>query len=123
MATVTPTITYPGAGDGSVILYTWLLTTANPDGAPIQGPEWADRTWTAAGTWGGATLVAQGGNDGATWMALSNASGGADVAATANDVFSTVELPLFVRPNLTVVGAAAAVTVTLLARRATPMRT
>lgn len=124
MATVTPTVTYPGNGDGSVILYSWALTTANPDGAPVQGPEWADRTWTATGTWGGATMAPQGNNDGgASWMPLSNASGGADVAATANDVFSTVELPLFVRPNLTVVGAGATITVTLLARRATPMRT
>lgn len=123
MATAAASSTYPGNGDGSVILYSWSLTTANASGAAISGAEWADRTWQANGTWGGATLALEGSNDGVTFSPMSNASGGADIAMTSNDLASTVELPLWVRPNLTTPGAGAAVTVTLLARRATPLRT
>jgi len=60
MATVTPTVTRGlGDGDGSLIQYQWTLTSANSDGAGIQCPEWADVTWVATGTWGGATLKPQ----------------------------------------------------------------
>lgn len=123
MATVAPTTAYPSLGDGSLILYTWALTTANADGAPVSAAEWADRTWQASGTWGGASLALQGSNDGVNWAVLSNASGGADIAMTTNDLASTVELPLWVRPNLTTPGVGATIAVTLLVRRSTPMRT
>lgn len=123
MATAAYTATQPSLGDGSLNLYSWALTTANPDGAPIQAPEWADRTWQATGTFGGATVAFQGSNDNVTWFSLTNAAGAAAVALTAAGGASTVELPLYVRPNLTTVGSGAAISVTLLARRATPMRT
>lgn len=123
MATVTPTSASVSAGDGSAVLYSWSLTTANADGAPISGVEWADRTWQAAGTWGAATLTLQGSNDGTNWFTLTNAAGGTAVTMTANAGAATIELPLWVRPNLTTPGTAAAVAVTMLMRRATPMRT
>jgi hypothetical protein len=123
MATAAYSAATPSAGDGSLILYTWALTTANPDGAPMQAPEWADRTWQTTGTFGGATVAMQGSNDNTNWFPLLNAVGGAAVTFTAAGGASTVELPLYVRPNLTTVGSGAAISVTLLARRATPMRT
>lgn len=123
MASVKPTFSRDVAGrDGSVVLLTWALTTANPDGLPVDKVEWADRTWQAQGTWGGATLTFQGSNDGANWFSLTNAAGGAAAALTANGGLASIELPLYVRPNLTVVGAGATITVTLCARRATGMR-
>lgn len=122
MATVAYTSTQQSMGDGSILLYTWVLTTANADGAPISAPEWADRTWQAAGTFGGATTSLQGSNDLSNWFNMSNAAGGAVVAITAAAGAATIELPLWVRPNLTAVGVGATITVTLLARRATPLR-
>lgn len=109
-------------GDGSLQLITWNLTTANPDGAPVSIPEWADRTWQATGTFSTAVLNLQGSNDGANWFNLSNAAGGAAISLMAPGGASTIELPLYVRPNLTTPGAAAAIIVTLLARRANPLR-
>lgn len=126
MATVNPTVTRGlGDGDGSLIQYQWTLTSADSDGAGIQCPEWADVTWVATGTWGGATLKPQGSADGVTYIAtgLSNAAGGAETTATANKVFTTIERPLFVRPNLTTVGVGATIVVTALLRRTNPMRT
>lgn len=124
MATVVPTMTQEiGSGDGSLILFTWALTSSNTDGQLVSSVEWADRTWQAAGTWGGATLTLQGSNDGTNWFTLANAAGGAAATLTANGGMATVELPRYVRPNLTTAGTGAAVTVTALMRRANPLRT
>lgn len=123
MTTAITARTIPSRGDGSMEMYRWTITTANFDGAPVSQPEWADRTWQANGTWGGATLIFQGSNDNVNWFTLTNAAGGLATSLTANGGMSTIELPLFVRPFLSVVGAGATVTVTLLMRRATPMRT
>jgi hypothetical protein len=123
MATVNYSNTQAGAQDGSCILYTWALTTANADGASIQAPEWSDRTWQAQGTWGGATLTIQGSNDGTNWFTLYNAATGVPITFTANGGATPIELPLYMRPNLTTAGSGATVTVTMLARRAQPLRT
>jgi hypothetical protein len=123
MATVTPTSTEEvGNGDGSLIFYSWALTSTNTDGAPIKSAEWADRTWQAQGTWGGATLAFEGSNDGSTWFSMSNAASGSAIALTANGGATTIEVPLYVRPNLTTAGAGATITVTLLMRREQPLR-
>jgi hypothetical protein len=124
MTTVANTVTTEvGSGDGSLLLSTWThLTSTNTDGQPITGAEWADRTWQAQGTWGGATLTFQGSNDKTNWFSLTNAAGGAAATLTANGGLATIELPLWVRPNLTTAGAGADITVTLLMRRAQPLR-
>ena len=122
MAAYTST-TEVSTGDGSVILYTWPLTTADPIGSSIQVVEWADRTWQFTGTFGGATAQLQGSNDNTNWFNLSNAAGGAAVSLTAAGGAATIELPRYVRPNLTTPGAGAVVSATLCARRAQPLRT
>lgn len=125
MATVTPTLPESAIGDGSVKVFNWALTTANNDGAPVRLPEWADLTWLASGTWGGATLKFQGSADGTNFVTtgLSNAAGGTEASVSADKVVTTIERPLFVRPILTTAGSGATVTVQLCARRANPMRT
>lgn len=124
MATVTPTFSRDVSGrDDSVLLVTWALTSTNTDGSPMEFVEWADRTWQAVGTWGGATLTFQGSNDGANWFSLTNAAGGAAATLSANGGLATIGLPRYVRPSLTTPGVGATVTVTVCARRATPMRT
>lgn len=116
MATVNPTIN-DLSGDGQVIKFVWELTTANADGAPIGAryAAHADRTVYATGTWGGATMTWQGG-DGATWLTLTD-SLNTSFALTANGIDAVNEVPEFSRPNLTVAGAGATVTVTCIARR------
>lgn len=132
MATVTPTVTRDvGERDGTAVQWTWTLTSANPDGAPLEWTEWADRTFTATGTWGAATLSIQGTNDtpaniaagSATWFTLSNAAGATAATATADKIMAIIETPRYIRPNLTVVGAGATITVALLGRRHSPVRT
>ena len=123
MATVTPTYNNDlGKSDGSIVSFTWAITTANSDGAPFKWPEWADICFTATGTWGAATLSLEGSNDNATWLPLSNAAGGTAATASANKAMTIIERPLYIRPNLTVVGVGAILTVIAACRRAQPLR-
>jgi hypothetical protein len=116
MATVNPTIVDLD-GSRQVIKFTWALTSANTDGAPIPPSyaEYADRTVYFLGTWGGATAVWQGG-DGSTWLTLTDAQTTA-ISKTADGIETVVETPEYSRPNLTVPGAGATITVTCIARR------
>lgn len=123
--------------DRSIKKVVWALTTANPVGLAVALPEWADKTFdidgTSAGLSWGATGVCslKGGNSGTSAavlnpVILSLATGGGAsnaVATTANKLMTVIENPLFVYPELTTPGTAATVTVTLICRRATPMRT
>ena len=124
-ATVTSQI---GRADNSVVSYTWLLTTGDPTGDAAQIPEWADQTWqfgTATDTLGGATGAAQGSNTDvdADYQTLSNAAGATPATFAAFGLKTVIENPRFVRPKLTAIGAGASITVTLIARRANPLRT
>lgn len=122
MATVTPTVTKVGDQDDSAVLFSWSLTSTNTDGAYVEWVQWADRCFQAAGTWGTATLTLQGSNDGTNWFTLSNAAGGTAATFTADGGKTVIELPRYARPNLTTPGSGAAITVTLLGRRAQPLR-
>lgn len=125
MATVQYTMNRDvGSGDGSVVEFTWAITTANPDGVGVEMPEHADITWIARGTWGSATLKVQGSADATNYITtgLANAAGGAEASATADKVFTTIERPRYVRPILTTVGTNAVITVTALVRRTNPLR-
>lgn len=118
----------PAAGldqDRSIMVVTWVLTTADPTGDAYQIPEWIDKTWSATGTFGGATVEVQGSNTlpDADFIVMSNAAGGAILTFTALGCKTMIEGPRYVRPKLTTVGAGASITVTLCARRANPMRT
>ena len=123
MASAIPVMTRDfGSSDGSMIQAIWTITTAGIDGVPIQYPEYADRTFQCSGTWGAATLAIQGSNDNVTYFTLSNAAGATAATFTADGMKSVIELPRFIKPILTAVGAGATITVTLVARRANPMR-
>lgn len=123
MATVTPSVK-DISKDGSVFLISWLLTTADNDGAPIDGIEWADRSMLCQSVaWGGATVGLEGSNDGgAVYVPLADPQGGA-ISKSANAIEAVLELTRLMRPRLTTVGTAASITVSIIARRANPLRT
>lgn len=117
MATVTPDVISIGGSD-QVKKFTWNLTTANLDGAPIhaQFAEYADRTiYVVGGVWGTATMVWQGG-DGANWLTLTDAQTVA-ISKTADFIETVVETPEVSRPFLSVAGVGAVLTVVCIARR------
>ncbi|MDP3940365.1 MAG: hypothetical protein Q8R92_19800 [Deltaproteobacteria bacterium] len=124
MATAVATVSRDiGERDGSTIKYSWPLTSTNVDGQPVEWTEWADRTWTVTGTWGGATCSFEGSNDGSVYVTLSNAAGGTAATKTADGALAIIETPRYVRPKLTTAGTDAVLTVIMIARRHTGMRT
>lgn len=116
-----------GEYDMSLFLATWTLTTADPTGTAVEIPEWADRTWqvgTGAESFGGGTVAIEGchSNVDGDFKTLSNAAGATPTTFTAVGVKTVIELTRYMRPKITG-SAGASVTVTLMARRANPMRT
>lgn len=112
-----------GVQDGSVVSYSWTLTSANSDGAPMRASKFADRCFTFAGTWGGATAAVEFSNDGTNWVAAHNAAGGAAITAAVNGGASVIERSFYMRPNLTTVGTGASITVICCAAVGNPLRT
>ena len=115
-----------GDEDGSVKVYSWALTTANPTGTAVEMPAWADRTVDMTGTIGGATMTWEGANVNvdANFSPLSNAAGAAALTMAAVPLCKAViENPRFQRPKLTTAGSGAVLTVSVTIRRANPLRT
>lgn len=115
-----------GQADGSVQMWTWVLTTADTTGEAIEIPEWSDRTWSfKSSATGSATAAIQGSNTNveADFAPQSNAAGNAAITTTSVPIcVAVIENPRFARPKLTTAGTAATWTITLCARRANPMR-
>lgn len=104
-------------GVDQVYKFTWALTSADATGEAIDGRygEWADRTTYFLGTWGGATAVIEGG-DGSTYVPLVDPQGTA-ISKTVDAIEVITEIPEFTRPRLSVAGAGATITCTVIARR------
>jgi len=67
---------------------------------PAPNAQFSDRSVQAVGTWGGATLVMQGSNDGGTtWANLQDAEGNA-ISFTANDFKQLLEVSGHIRPSI-----------------------
>ena len=125
---VTPTFNNSiDQADGSLLVVTWVLTTANPTGLAIQLPEWADKTvsifesgdaiGSPAAVW---TIQGANADVDANYGTLNNAAGGSPLTATATTtpkIAGIIENPVFVRPNLTTPGTGA-ITIRFTIRRA-----
>lgn len=117
MATVQPTVTIVS---DDVITFSWTLTSANSDGAPI-GPahaNYADRCVQVTGTIGTASaLTVQGSNDGTNYGACNDAFGADLNAIAVNAINAIAELPLYMRPILGTPGSGATLVFTIVARK------
>lgn len=103
-------------GDRSVMMVTWTLTSADATGDSVAWCDWADRSVTFTGTWGGATAALEGSNDGTNWVPITDVQGTA-ITKTANGIEAAVELTRFVRSKLTTAGSGATITAILLMRK------
>lgn len=98
MATVNYTETALQSVSSKVIKWTPLNQT-DTDGQAYQ-PKWGrDLSVQVTGTFGGATVVLQGSNDGSTWATLTDHAGNA-VSFTAAGLKSVAEATAYVRPLL-----------------------
>lgn len=112
MATVSPTLSSRGS---DTQVRSFAMTTANRDGAVLPMEHLRELYVTVTGTWGGATFVLQGSNDGSNWFTMDD-KGGTAISLTADGGSGTGDYPLFVRPYLSVVGAGATLTAIVVTR-------
>ena len=109
--------------DGSVLLATWSGGAATDQGVGLGFVQWADACVQATGTIGTSTLTIEGSNDGTNWATLNSAQGTAlSFTSLVGLVKQIVERPLYIRPALSA-GTASGIVVTIVARRANPLRT
>jgi hypothetical protein len=107
--------------DGSLMLATWAAVTEADTCAPVDAGQYGDRCFQAVGTFGSATAILQGSNDGTNWAGLNHAQGTA-ITGSAAYLKQVVEMPRYMRPSASG-GTSQSLTFTLFMRRANTMRT
>lgn len=121
MATITPTLTYV-SDDRSVARFTWGPMANGDVGSPVSFVEWADRSVQVTGTFGaGGNMRWQGSNDAVNFSVLTDPQGNA-LDLTAAKIKAVTELTTKAQPSITAGDGTTALTVTLIARRAQPLR-
>lgn len=84
---------------GGTRLITWETLTESDTAAAAEVPDYPDKTVTVTGTFGSATVVIQGSNDGTNWYTLSEIDGTALSFTVASETKTILENPLFVRAS------------------------
>jgi hypothetical protein len=99
MATVAPVTTFPFETSLDVAVTTWSSLAADDDGEPVRLAVYSDRAIQIAGVFGGASVTIGGSNDGETYHALTDTSGGA-LTLTSAALKAIVELPIYIKPRV-----------------------
>lgn len=82
---------------GANALFTWMSMAAGDDGRAVDFSEFSDRSVQFTGTFGGATVVLQGSNDGVNWHTLTDTLG-SPISKTGGALASVTEMTRYVRP-------------------------
>jgi hypothetical protein len=98
------------SGDKSVRKIVYTLTTADPNGSAIPAHDFQQKSIQADGTFGAATVVLDGSNDGVNFYPLTNSAATA-IGITVAGLSTNVSAVQFIRPRLSVVGVGASVVV------------
>jgi hypothetical protein len=110
------TVSRSDAG-GGCYLYTWTLTTADHTGDALTIPGAPDKSVQFAGTWGGATAILEGSNNGTVHVGLADPQGNAISKTSDTGALEAVlENTVTIRPRLSAVGVGATVVASLLCR-------
>lgn len=121
MATRQPTVTTIGE---MVKLVTWTGLANGDDGAPVDYPEFSDRTVQVRGTFGvGGSIQMEGSNQDAPSAAadydlLADPQGN-DIVKTAADLESVMDVPRWTRPRVTAGDGSTSLNVKMVMRRGT----
>lgn len=96
MATITPTEN--AAYNAKVWTWTGVSTADTATEVEPGGQEAIAASVQMEGTWGSATVVLQGSNDGTNWATLKDLSG-SDISFTADGMADFSSAALFIRPS------------------------
>lgn len=86
------------AQNDGVAVALWETMNGVSTGVEMALARWSDKTVTASGTWGSATLVIQGSNDGNTWFTVDDVDG-TPVSFTSDSMAVIRDNPLYMRPK------------------------
>jgi len=97
MATITGTLTRvePGYGAWKAV---WTALGDADQGSAIKVPMGSEKSFQVFGTFGSATVVLQGSNDGTNWASLTDPQGNA-ISKTAAALEAVSEHTLYIRPS------------------------
>lgn len=84
---------------GKAGLITWSALATNDTGTPIQAAGLSERSFQVAGTFGGATVVLQGSNDGTNWVTLTDPLGVA-ISFTSTGLKQVMQVCRYMRPSV-----------------------
>lgn len=101
----------PKQWGNNVAVYTWTGLATGDTGQPLRGPGFTDASYQVGGTFGGATVVIEGSNDGITYGTLVDPFNVPLSFTAASAPTQVLPICLWIRPRVTG-GAAAAITVT-----------
>ncbi|HRD87260.1 MAG TPA: hypothetical protein PK752_03225 [Accumulibacter sp.] len=80
-------------------LAVWSAMGENDDGAPLMGAQYTDKSVQVSGTFGGASVVFEGSNDGTNWATLTDPQGNA-LTIPAAKIEMISEATWYVRPRV-----------------------
>jgi len=100
MATIKPTVTDVSfKGNGSAWQVQWTPVTEADTCAVVKFPEYADRSIQVAGTFGSATVVLNGSNDGTNFAGLRDPSHTA-ISITSAAIQAVLENTVYTQPSI-----------------------
>jgi hypothetical protein len=121
MAAKNPVQTVIGRGDGSCILVQWSGVTEADTCVAVEIPDKADKSVQVAGTFGSATAILEGSNDGTNFSGLRSPDSVA-ISLTATGLKQVLENTRYVRPSMSG-GTGQSLTISMVFNLSNPLRT
>lgn len=86
--------------EAKAFLITWTgLSSAEPIGEAAEHASSSDRTVQVGGTFGGASIIIEGSNDGTNYIVLTDGQGNA-ISFTTDGIEAVIEATRYIRPRV-----------------------
>lgn len=116
MATISNSVDRVKAWGEDSHVITWAAMGNADTGVAIEMPGSSDRSVQFSGTFGTATVVLQGSNDGTNWVTLTDPQGNA-ISKTAASIEMIAELTRYIRPVTSGGGGGVSINVAVLLKK------
>lgn len=113
MATIQPASDHPS---DSIARFTWSPLVQGSDGGAITWLTYTDRSVQVFGTFGGASVVIEGSNNGTDWATLTDPQGN-DLTVSAAKIEQVLEVCLYLRPRISGGDGTTSLSVVVVARK------